>query len=198
MKLTKLFASAALSLGLAFSANAELIVQTFDLDVADGSATIEIAGNTSNATEIGGDFLFVNDELDYFNILGLTIPGMDSMDYMFSGGDLVDAFPLLEAVAYGDSVSGEGENNGFYEIVFEIDLSFISDMIFGSAEVEIFNDDFGTSVVLVDLFAEVGNELITDGDVEGDATAGAVKVSAPATLGFVLLSMGALVFARRK
>lgn len=196
MKLRKLFtaavSTAALSLSLAFTANAELIKQSFDVEYDGGSATIEIAAKTENADPFfDTEFLWEDDAIEYFSITDLTLPG--ATDMMFSGDDMFSAFNFFSASAYLDAVSGDGEENGFFEIIFELNLDVVDDMLSGIVEVAIFNDFIG-----IDGFFSGFED--TAGDFEGGllVSAGSVEVSAPTTALLMLLSIGGLLVARRK
>lgn len=204
MKLSKLFTAAAttaaLSLSLAFSANAELIKQSFDLEYDGGSATIEIAANTDNADPAIEDvYQWENDAIEYFSFSGLTLPNSDeALEAFFTGDDIPSAFGFFTAVAYLDSVSGDGVENGFKEIAFELDLGVINEMLFGFAEVAVFNDDFeigGFFAGFEEQAGEFEGELaVTPGTVQ----VGTVQVSAPTTALLILLSIGGMFVARRK
>jgi hypothetical protein len=204
MKLSKLFTAAAttaaLSLSLAFSANAELITQSFDIEFDGGSATIEIAADTDNADPFFEDvYLWDNDAIEYFSFSDLTLPNSDdTLDAFFSGDDIPLSFALFSAVAYLDSVSGDGIENGFKEIVFEIDLGAINEMLFGFAQVAVFNDDIEIGGFFVGFEEQAGDFdgalMVTPGTVQ----VGTVQVSAPTTALFVLLSIGGMFVARRK
>lgn len=199
MKLRKLItaavSTAALSLSLAFTANAELIKQSFDVEYDGGSATIEIAAKTENASPFFDmEFLWEDDAIEYFSISDLTVPGSaDAFDMMFSGDDMFSAFNFFSASAYLDAVSGAGEENGFFEIIFELNLDVVDDMLSGIVEVAIFNDFIG----IEGFFSGFED---TAGDFEGGllVSAGTVEVSAPTTALLMLLSIGGLLVARRK
>jgi len=194
MKLTKLFtaaaATAALSLSLAFSANAALITQTFELEVDGDTATLEIGALTENADPFfDTEFLWEDDAIEFF-----SISNNDTVDLFLSGDDLLTAFNFFSASAYLNSVSGDGAENGFFEILFELNLDVIDDMLAGVVEVGIFNDD----IEIGGFFS--GFNTLQDEPFEGsiNVTPGSVKVSAPATALLILLSIGGLVVARRK
>jgi hypothetical protein len=199
MKLRKLFtaavATAALSLSLAFTANAELIKQSFDVEYDGGTATLEIAAKTENADPLfDTEFLWEDDAIEYFSISDLTFPGaVDALDMVFSGDDMFSAFNFFSASAYLDAVSGAGEENGFFEVVFELNLDVLDDMLSGIVDVAIFNDSIG-----IDGFFFGFEDTI--GDFEGDifVSPGLVEVSAPTTALLMLLSIGGLLVARRK
>lgn len=198
MKLRKLFtaavATAALGLSLSFTANAELIVQTFDVEYDGGTATLEIAAKTENADPLFDTaYLWLDDGIEYFNISGVTLPGQDALDFSFSGDDMFTAFNFFSALAYLDSASGPGEDNGFFEIVFEMNLEALDEMLSGVVEVALFNDSFGPEGFFIGFDGQQG-----DFDGELLVVPGTVKVSAPATALLILLSIGGLVAARKK
>lgn len=196
MKLRKLFVAAgatlALTLSMAFSANAELITQSFKVDVDGTTATIEVGANTEKSyNTFDGFYDWDFDNFEFFNVLGLALPGeTEASDYSLMGMD----FDFLTLEAFVGSISGPGfVGNGFSLIEFGLDLGVFSDTLSGFiAEVVIFNDDFGT-----DGFFEVftGQDFI-DGTLA--VMPGSVKVNAPATALFMMLSVGGLLLARRK
>ena len=129
----------------------------------------------------------------------LTLPNSDdTLDAFFSGDDIPLSFAFFSAVAYLDSVSGDGVENGFKEIVFEIDLGAINEMLFGFAQVAVFNDDIEIGGFFVGFEEQAGDFdgalMVTPGTVQ----VGTVQVSAPTTALFVLLSIGGMFVARRK
>lgn len=186
--------TAVLSLSLAFSANAKLIVQTFDLGYDTGSATLEIAALTENADPFfNTEYFWADDSIEYLSISGLTLPGEETQDFFFSGVDILDAFNFLEASAYLDSVSGPGELNGFFEIVFSLNLDVISDLLLGYVDVAIYNDFIGIEGFYT-------GEEASFGTFAGELSVapGNVKVNAPASALLLLLSIGGLLVVRRK
>ena len=200
MKLRKLFASATLAIGLSFTANAELIKQSFGLEVAGLSATIELGALTEKSGfSAAPDYFWADQELEYFNILGLDADGNGPQDFKFSGTQLVTDFNLLEASAKSGSISGAGADNGFLSVLFELNLESISNALTGIIVIEIFNDAFGSEAVISDLFANNGSFTIADlSDPTVNLTVGAVTVNAPLTALLVFLSFGGLLAARRK
>lgn len=204
MKLSKVFTAAAttvvLSLSLVFTANAELITQSFELEYAGGSASLEIAADTNNADPLITDvYQWESDAIEFISFSGLTLPNSDdTIDAFFGSDDIPLAFGFLTAVAYLDSFSGDGEENGFREIAFELSLDAINDMLSGFAQVAVFNDDIEIGGFFVGFEEQAGdfqgNLTVTPGTVQ----VGTVQVNAPTTALFVLLSIGGMFVARRK
>jgi hypothetical protein len=199
MKLRKLFtaaiSTAALSLSLSFTANAELIKQSFDITFDGGSATIEIEADTTNTLDFFDDeFYWIDDEINYFSVTGLTYTGAPApLDFMFSGADMFTAFNYFDASAYVNSASGSGNLNGFFAIEFELNLEAIDNLLDGVVEVALFNDIFGIGGFFDGFEDTAGGfgSLIA-------STPKSVAVSAPTTALIMFVSIAGLGFARRK
>nr|WP_136250989.1 hypothetical protein [Ningiella ruwaisensis] len=134
--------------------NAELIKHRFDVELYQydeldpfttnfvTSASIEIGALTEFAEEsIDGDYLWEDDAFEYINFSGINVAGAQE-NYSFDFTDFADSIAFFSAKAYSFSFSGDGFDNGFYEIVMDIDLSAFLPGVFGNVSFELYNDAF--------------------------------------------------------
>ncbi len=202
MKLLKLFASAALAVGLSFTANAGLITQSFDFEVEGVTATLQIGAMTENSNmNQSPNFSWDYEEISYFNIVDLTglagAPGPQS--FMFSGADFLDPniFSLLSVSAFSDSSTGQAsDTNGFFEVLFELPLAIFDNALAGILTVELYNDEFGQDLSVV--VFDNGETSYQGSFTAGDVSVEVANVNAPAAAALILLSIGGLFASRRK